>query len=56
MCLQHDRDVLQSNRFASIEDRSFKIWNFIKSSLLFPAESVLKYYDLSSFKVVYVWT
>lgn len=51
--LKHDRKVLQNNIFGSIEDQSFKIWNFTDFTLLFPAVSVVKYYDLASYKVVY---
>lgn len=51
--LKHDREVLQNNIFGSIEDKSFKIWNFTDFTLLFPAVSVVKYYDLASYKVVY---
>lgn len=51
--LKHDREVLQNNIFGSIEDQSFKIWNFTDFTLLFPAVSVVKYYDLASYKVVY---
>ena len=46
--LKHDREVLQNSVFGSIEDQSFKIWNFTD----FPAVSVVKYHDLASYKVV----